>query len=362
MLISEAIAQAAALTGQVVANATLVRWLSELDGRLAFEFYRADAWTPYDPTDDLSCELLVPFPWDGLYIHHLAAQTYFANGEYDRYENERVMGEKTLSDFRSFMQRTQSRRCGGGFPTEKSGGTGVTVIPALTDSPWFWISAYTLAVKHGWKGTEAEWLASMKGEKGDAGATGPAGPQGPQGPQGASGPTGPQGEKGDKGDTGDAGPQGPAGPTGPQGPAGASGVIGTTTQTALTGVLAGNGSTVTAKAVDSTPTANSDNLITSGAVAAIASNTKNYRFASTGTGGTYTVTFPVGTMFLVLVSNLNAATPVSALYFGVAWDATGSHITAVVETNPSAQSVSISSRTLSVTVGAWTDVCVLQLA
>ena len=56
MLISEAIARSTALTGQVTDNAALVRWLSELDGRLAIEFYRADAWTPYDPTDDLSCE------------------------------------------------------------------------------------------------------------------------------------------------------------------------------------------------------------------------------------------------------------------------------------------------------------------
>lgn len=163
MLISEAISAAAALTGQVVTNATLVRWLSELDGRLAFEFYRADAWTPYDPTDDLSCELLVPFPWDGMYVHHLAAQTYFTNGEYDRYENERVMSEKMLADFRSFMQRTQSRLCGCGFPTEKSGGSGVTVIPGdECHGPWFWLSAYALAVKHGYKGTEEEWVDEQR--------------------------------------------------------------------------------------------------------------------------------------------------------------------------------------------------------
>lgn len=163
MLISEAISAAAALTGQVVSNATLVRWLSELDGRLAFEFYRVDAWTPYDPTDDLSCELLVPFPWDGMYVHHLAAQTYFTNGEYDRYENERVMSEKTLADFRSFMQRTQSRLCGCGFPTEKSGGSGVIVIPGdECHGPWFWLSAYALAVKHGYKGTEDEWVDEQR--------------------------------------------------------------------------------------------------------------------------------------------------------------------------------------------------------
>lgn len=163
MLINGAIAQAVALTGQVVDNVVLARWLSELDGRLAFEFYRADAWTPYDPEDDLQCELLVPFPWDGMYVHHLAAQTYFADGEYDRYENERVMCEKVLADFRAFMQRTQAKLCGCGFPTEKSGGTGITVIPGdECHSPWFWLSAYALAVKHGYKGTEDEWIEEQR--------------------------------------------------------------------------------------------------------------------------------------------------------------------------------------------------------
>ena len=162
MTIQQAINNAKALTGQVVDDATLVRWLSELDGRLAFEFYRADVWTPYDPVNDLAAELLVPFPWDGLYVHHLEAMTYFSDAEYDRYENARALGEKTLADFRAFMQRTSAKTCGGGFPTEKTGGTGTTIIPALTESPWFWISAYSIAVKHGYSGTEAEFAAMME--------------------------------------------------------------------------------------------------------------------------------------------------------------------------------------------------------
>jgi len=163
MLISEAIARAAALTGQVTDNAAPVRWLSELDGRLAFEFYRADAWAPYDPADDLGCELLVPFPWDGFYVHHLEAMTYFSNGEYDRYDNARALAEQTLSDFRHFMQRTQAKLCAVGFPTEKQGGSGVTVIPGdACHSPWFWLSAYALAVKHGYKGTEDEWIDEQR--------------------------------------------------------------------------------------------------------------------------------------------------------------------------------------------------------
>ena len=35
--------------------------------------------------------------------------------------------------------------------------------------PWrgYYITAYQIAVKHGFPGTEAQWLASLKGEPGD---------------------------------------------------------------------------------------------------------------------------------------------------------------------------------------------------
>lgn len=62
------------------------------------------------------------------------------------------------------------------------------------------------------------------------GETGSTGPQGPQGDTGKAGPQGP------KGDTGDIGPQGDPGPN----------TVSTTTSTNLTGLLKGNGSTVSA--------------------------------------------------------------------------------------------------------------------
>ena len=70
-------------------------------------------------------------------------------------------------------------------------------------------SAYALAVQLGYTGSEAEWIASLKGAQGPRGATGATGPQGPRG---ATGATGPQG------------PQGPTGATGARGETGASGV------------------------------------------------------------------------------------------------------------------------------------------
>jgi len=110
MKISEAISQAQELTGQVVSTARLVGWLSELDGKIALTFFREDEWTPYDPTD-LTTDLLIPQPWDGLYRHWLAAMTYFSNGEYDRYENERAMFEVALKEYYGYMRRSGRPPC-----------------------------------------------------------------------------------------------------------------------------------------------------------------------------------------------------------------------------------------------------------
>ena len=61
-------------------------------------------------------------------------------------------------------------------------------------------SAYQLAVDQGFVGTEAEWIASLKGETGPIGPQGIQGKTGPQGQKGETGATGPQGIQGPKGD------------------------------------------------------------------------------------------------------------------------------------------------------------------
>ena len=62
-------------------------------------------------------------------------------------------------------------------------------------------SAYQLAVEKGFVGTEAEWVASLKGETGPIGPQGVQGEIGPQGLKGETGATGPQGIQGPKGDS-----------------------------------------------------------------------------------------------------------------------------------------------------------------
>lgn len=130
-------------------------------------------------------------------------------------------------------------------------------------------------------------LGLVVGPQGPQGQTGPTGATGAQGPQGATGPTGPQGE---------TGPQGIQGPQGDPGPNSISSSTGTT----LTGVLAGNGSTVGTKTVDSTPdSSHTANLITSAAVADAITGVESDLASIHTTGPTNTTgaKIPAGTYF-----------------------------------------------------------------
>jgi len=80
---------------------------------------------------------------------------------------------------------------------------------AQFDNPPYYFSAYGIAVKHGFKGSEEEWLEFLKGKSAYelavqegfqgtldewlASLVGPPGSQGPPGPPGPQGPPGPPG-------------------------------------------------------------------------------------------------------------------------------------------------------------------------
>lgn len=101
------------------------------------------------------------------------------------------------------------------------------------------LSAYQVAVQHGFEGDENAWLTSLKGEKGDKGDKGATGSQGIQGIQGVQGEKGEKGDqgvqgvKGDKGEKGDTGSQGAKGETGAKGDPGTAATITLGTVTTL---------------------------------------------------------------------------------------------------------------------------------
>lgn len=271
MTISEAISQTRKLSGNAVDDNTMCRWLSELDGRLMLDFYKGGEWMSYSLPDDEDHELLVPFPWDELYVHYLEAMVYYSNGEFERYRNSYEMYNKKELDYRQWYARThvpitldmlQKRDC--------------TVVMEPQDQrcsrPFWYLSAYGIAVRHGYQGSVDEWLAELVGPPGPKGEDGSgveilgtyddlealeAAVQSPQqgdmynvgteapfqiymwdatsgggswvhqgqiqGPKGDTGPQGIPGPEGPKGDTGATGPQGAKGETGAQGPAGQTG-------------------------------------------------------------------------------------------------------------------------------------------
>ena len=84
-------------------------------------------------------------------------------------------------------------------------------------------SAYAIAVAHGFKGSEQDWLDSLRGPKGDPGKNGVDGVNGERGIQGPPGPPGKDGINGAKGEQGLQGPPGPPGRDGTKGEPGTPG-------------------------------------------------------------------------------------------------------------------------------------------
>ena len=94
-------------------------------------------------------------------------------------------------------------------PQGPIGQTGSSGAQGLPGQPG--LSAYQIAVNNGFVGTEAEWLASLRG------ATGPAGPQGSRGPAGTDGSSGSRGSSGSSGSDGEPGTDGTDGEQGDDG-------------------------------------------------------------------------------------------------------------------------------------------------
>lgn len=192
MKISEAISHTRSLSGNAVDDNTLCRWLSELDGRLMLDFYKGSEWMSYSLPQDEDHELLVPFPWDELYVHYLEAMVYYSNGEFERYRNSYEMYNKKELDYRQWYARNQLP-----ITLEALKRRDCTVVTEGRGSKPFWyLSAYALAVKHGYTGTEEEWLAEL------------VGPEGPPGQDGRDGQDGQDGQDGKDGQDGAEGPQG----------------------------------------------------------------------------------------------------------------------------------------------------------
>lgn len=89
-----------------------IKWLSALDGTIKAEIIDTHeggegvVFGGYNENTVLTTEMLVPHPYDELYIRWLETQIDYANGEYGKYNNSITMYNKAYSAFENYYNRT----------------------------------------------------------------------------------------------------------------------------------------------------------------------------------------------------------------------------------------------------------------
>ena len=112
MTIMEAIYRADAQKPNVYSQEEKIRWLSALDGIVKKEIIDTHeggegvSFNGYNTLTDLNTELLIPAPFDEVYIHWLEMHIDYANAEFGKYNNSMSMYTTAYSAFERYYNRT----------------------------------------------------------------------------------------------------------------------------------------------------------------------------------------------------------------------------------------------------------------
>lgn len=148
MTSKQVLARVKALKPTPFDDETLLYWLGEVEGLILVQvlLLQPTSVQPLEAaTDD---QLTVPYPFDKLYLQYLMAQIDYANGEYRKYDNSMALFNAYLGEYQRWV------------------GDNLHPADGRAEYNGYYISAYALAVKHGYRGTETEWLASLQGADG----------------------------------------------------------------------------------------------------------------------------------------------------------------------------------------------------
>ena len=134
-------------------NDILLMWVNEVEGMVQTEvLLRSTAdLTPYEldgQGEPTAAELVVPYPFDRLYLQYLLAQIDYANGEYAKYQNSMQMFNACYTDYVHHVAET------------------IAPADGRAERMQYFLTAYAISVKHGYTGTEEQWLQSLKGADG----------------------------------------------------------------------------------------------------------------------------------------------------------------------------------------------------
>ena len=111
MKVIEAIQQVDALKPNNYSQEDKIKWLSTLDGIIKIEIIdthegsSVGAFNGYDMSS-LETKLIVPAPYDDIYIKWLEAQIDYNNSEIGKYNNSMVMYNSAYSNYERYYNRT----------------------------------------------------------------------------------------------------------------------------------------------------------------------------------------------------------------------------------------------------------------
>lgn len=111
MTIAEAINTIDSLKPNNYTQADKIVWLSTLDGKIKIEIIDTHegkdsvSFSGYDETTDINTALLVPAPFDVIYLRWLEAQIDYTNGEYAKYNNAIITYNTEYEAFANYYNR-----------------------------------------------------------------------------------------------------------------------------------------------------------------------------------------------------------------------------------------------------------------
>jgi hypothetical protein len=112
MKIIEAINRIDSLKHNTYTESDKLEWLSRLDAMVKkhiIDTHEGDdgvVFTCYDDSTDIHTELLVPAPYDEVYLRWMEAQIDYHNGEYDKYNNAIDMFNTAYEGYQNYYNRT----------------------------------------------------------------------------------------------------------------------------------------------------------------------------------------------------------------------------------------------------------------
>lgn len=148
--IAEVIAQVDDIKPNLFTLATKIGWLNEVEGMVQTEvmLIAPEDIVVYGRDTGAEVELLVRPPHDKIYRTYLSAMIDFANGEYNKYQNTMQLYNTHMDEYMRWYALRYRPADG------------------RAEFCGYYLSAYGIAVKHGFAGSEEDWLEHLHGADG----------------------------------------------------------------------------------------------------------------------------------------------------------------------------------------------------